>query len=514
MQNRLVVFTVAMGTQYSLPQIADAADADFVCFTDQEGLESDEWGVKIVPPIFPGDAHRSSREQKLRPHRYLANYKRSIYVDSRVDLLEDPEAFWQYLIPNDDTLFGAFHHSFRDTVVDEFLAVSKAKLEHQSRLDEHQEAMALHFPDVLNAKPVWGGVLARRHNAIDCMAAMEVWFANVLRYSRRDQLSLPLALEVFSEEQKNIIASDIKNSAFHRWRSAPKIRPANYTVQDAMGASEPGAIVRENSLFEGQLSAAISRMKGVFGADRRGAVDIPKGTQKIDYGYDEERDLFFAKDKTDSELVYVSDRKRLSLYAKGTAHRQSWLVSDYRLPPDLVDPGDVVIDVGANIGELGRWVESNQGFYVAFEPDPHAHRALGSNVASNHIFDVALSDENGTAEFYLSTSTADSSLFKPANTDAVVSVRKATLDSFLVEKRVVGPIRLLKVEAEGMEPEVLAGAVETLKRTEFVAVDAGPERGGENTVSEVFRALIAADFEVIDCYLLRGTFLFQKSTKT
>jgi len=71
-------------------------------------------------------------------------------------------------------------------------------------------------------------------------------------------------------------------------------------------------------------------------------------------------------------------------------------------------------------------------------------------------------------------------------------------------------IRLLKVEAEGMEPEVLAGAHQTLQRVDYVAVDAGPERGGENTVPAVLNALTSAGFEVLDCYLVRGTFLLRR----
>ena len=60
-----------------------------------------------------------------------------------------------------------------------------------------------------------------------------------------------------------------------------------------------------------------------------------------------------------------------------------------------------------------------------------------------------------------------------------------------------------------MEVEVLAGAQNTLSKVEYVAVDAGPERGGENTVPGVLNILMASGFEVLDCFLLRGTFLLK-----
>jgi hypothetical protein len=44
-------------------------------------------------------------------------------------------------------------------------------------------------------------------------------------------------------------------------------------------------------------------------------------------------------------------------------------------------------------------------------------------------------------------------------------------------------IALLKLEAEGAEPEILKGGLDTLQRTFFVVADLGPERGlkGERT---------------------------------
>ena len=50
------------------------------------------------------------------------------------------------------------------------------------------------------------------------------------------------------------------------------------------------------------------------------------------------------------------------------------------------------------------------------------------------------------------------------------------LDSLSIDT----PIKVFKVEAEGYEPEVLEGAIETLKLVEYVTVDFGAERGKNN----------------------------------
>ncbi|MEO1536434.1 MAG: FkbM family methyltransferase [Pseudomonadota bacterium] len=225
--------------------------------------------------------------------------------------------------------------------------------------------------------------------------------------------------------------------------------------------------------------------------------------------YDAVLQLHYAIDEATGDRVFVSDKKRLELYRKGKTHRLDWLVGDYRLPADLIRPGDVVLDVGANIGELGLWAVERGADYIAFELDPVAFRALQSNVPGHRLYDVALSDTDGTATFYLNTAEADSSLFKPQESDASIEVRTALLDGFLQETGAPERIRLFKVEAEGMEPEVLAGASDTLERVEYLAVDAGPERGGENTVPPVFNAVSQAGFELLDCFLLRGRFLFR-----
>ena len=83
------------------------------------------------------------------------------------------------------------------------------------------------------------------------------------------------------------------------------------------------------------------------------------------------------------------------------------------------------------------------------------------------------------------------------------------LDYHLEKQDCHGNIRLLKIEAEGFEPEVLAGASEAISRTEYIAIDAGPERGGENTVAQTLNLLSDAQFEIVDCFLRRGTFLLK-----
>lgn len=229
---------------------------------------------------------------------------------------------------------------------------------------------------------------------------------------------------------------------------------------------------------------------------------------KTTFLHDETLDLYFVRDQMSGQTVFVSDQKRLNLYHAGIESRLNRLLRDYCLSRELLQNGDLVVDIGANIGELGIIVNQCGGEYLAYEPDPKAYFALTKNVKGS-LFQVALSDKCQRQTFYLDTANADSSLFRPMNFDQVITIDTVSLDESLEKNNFsTKKIKLLKVEAEGMEPEVLLGSLSSLTKTTYLAVDAGPERGGRSTLPEVLKVLRDFDFELIDCFLRRGTFLF------
>tara|TARA_B000000532_G_C18877109_1_gene411222 strand:+ start:4166 stop:5023 length:858 start_codon:yes stop_codon:yes gene_type:complete len=183
---------------------------------------------------------------------------------------------------------------------------------------------------------------------------------------------------------------------------------------------------------------------------------------------------------------------------------ETYCVSDLMLEED-----DTVVDCGSNVGELFYALKINNSHfnYYGFEPDPITYRSLHENLknTSSEIFDYALSNENGQANLYLDSEGADSSLVyfgKVKN----YSVETRTLDSFKLEK-----IKLFKLEAEGFEYEVLEGAKNTLKNTDLVTVDYGPEKGLEKntTASEVTNFLYKNDFKLIKTSKYRHVGLFK-----
>jgi len=136
----------------------------------------------------------------------------------------------------------------------------------------------------------------------------------------------------------------------------------------------------------------------------------------------------------------------------------------------LVRPGSVVVDVGANVGFytlLLANLAGPTGRVHAFEPMPHALTRLRKHVTMNRlqnveIHEAAASSSDGTVPFYLGPveHTSISSLH-PLEGSTSIDVQCTTLDRAL-EK--AGPIDFIKMDVEGAEPEALAGAQHLLSR--------------------------------------------------
>ena len=94
------------------------------------------------------------------------------------------------------------------------------------------------------------------------------------------------------------------------------------------------------------------------------------------------------------------------------------------------------------------------------------------NIKDGKLFNLGLWKSNSCLNFYEKTDTADSSFIKNNNFLSIKKTRVISLDSLNIKN-----IKLLKVEAEGAEPEVLMGSKNILKKIKFITIDCGPERG-------------------------------------
>jgi FkbM family methyltransferase len=137
----------------------------------------------------------------------------------------------------------------------------------------------------------------------------------------------------------------------------------------------------------------------------------------------------------------------------------------------LLRPGDVFLDIGANIGSYTVLASGVcKARTVAFEPGETAGRDLERNIELNGLQDLvtlrtcALGAEDGTASFTVGRDTMNR-----IATDADTEVRHvpvARLDSLPVG----APLRLIKMDVEGGEAGVVRGGQATLDSADLIAV--------------------------------------------
>ncbi len=222
------VYTCLFGNYETLLEQPTAATSswDYICFTDDPSLVSESWRIVPVIPVLPEDLPRSSRHPKILPHVYLDGFELSLYVDNSVLLLQRPEEIATYA----DTLGGGAlamsAHSFRNSIWEEAVMVTQQGLDDPNRVGEFIHAM-LYGQSSLDSRPWWGGMILRQHHDTAVRRAMEAWWMLVLRYSRRDQLSLSHAVQT-----SGLTILDLKlanhRSIFHEWPRSEGRRRTEY----------------------------------------------------------------------------------------------------------------------------------------------------------------------------------------------------------------------------------------------------------------------------------------------
>ncbi len=161
-------------------------------------------------------------------------------------------------------------------------------------------------------------------------------------------------------------------------------------------------------------------------------------------------------------LVPIEQWGGRSLYFFGDIDQKiTWLCRQ------IIRQGDTVLDIGANIGLISiisRKIVGNMGQVHAFEPQPLLADIMRQSLEKNNYLDVkvhniALGNKKEYKELFIpSKSFAEASLTRihhPKGNNTSVLVENAT--EYLTHLE-LPPIRLVKIDVEGYESEVIEGA--------------------------------------------------------
>ncbi|HQX53391.1 MAG TPA: FkbM family methyltransferase [Planctomycetaceae bacterium] len=144
---------------------------------------------------------------------------------------------------------------------------------------------------------------------------------------------------------------------------------------------------------------------------------------------------------------------------------------------DFLNPGDTLIDVGANIGcvtAAGALAVGSGGRVLSIEPHPQTYKHLLKTVKINHCdnvtcCNVALGSEEGVLNF-TDEQRKDDNNCVALNADSGITVSCVTLNS-LVEEHGIARIAVMKIDVEGFEMHVLQGATEILNRVDSIYIE-------------------------------------------
>lgn len=169
--------------------------------------------------------------------------------------------------------------------------------------------------------------------------------------------------------------------------------------------------------------------------------------------------------KSDFVLRFYPTSLSLALWSNPGARS-----GDEHIVRGCLRPGDTMVDVGANIGELalaGARAVGKGGRVIAIEPDAKVYRYLCGNIALNHAGNVqAVHCALGAAEGWASLHhSGGDDTTNAVSTEGEANVPLRRLDSITAE---LDRITLLKVDVEGYEKFVFQGGGATLSRTRFL----------------------------------------------
>ena len=184
---------------------------------------------------------------------------------------------------------------------------------------------------------------------------------------------------------------------------------------------------------------------------------------------------------------------------------------------------DVVIDVGAHKGEFIRLVVDQKTPLYVFEPQSSVHEVLQKAISQHnlqHLHKVAVSDRVGEIELYVNALSSTTSTLPPNEGALWMKIKKALLGGNLVERVEKVSVTtlddtlqdalaaygsgLLKIDVEGNEGAVLAGASRLLSSGQIKYVQI------ENANYNVYQDTRISPFDVLKKhgYVEEKRFLF------
>ena len=150
---------------------------------------------------------------------------------------------------------------------------------------------------------------------------------------------------------------------------------------------------------------------------------------------------------------------------------------------ETLTAGDTFIDVGANVGYYAALASSKGANVIALEPDAVSYAKLCKNVPG-HCLRAAAGDENGTTTLHInplnrggnsilpfdSYKTGDTH-FTRKQIESRFSELEQTVEMVRLDSLITTPVKLVKIDVEGFEYQVLKGMEDAFHLVENIVCE-------------------------------------------
>jgi hypothetical protein len=199
---KAIYTVITAGYDILRPPVVRSAGYDYICFTDDPGLECEGWEMRRITP--GEDPCKQQRAIKIMPHKYLPEYDHTVYIDGSHQLRED--------------ITGLIEQHFSGNWLLKIHPTRKCIYEEGEACIRLGKAAADAVRRQLNAYVAEGvpgnyglyetGIMVR-DNHPEVNAVCEDWHWEVEKHTHRDQLSLPAVLRRHGYKPQTIGARTI-----------------------------------------------------------------------------------------------------------------------------------------------------------------------------------------------------------------------------------------------------------------------------------------------------------------
>jgi|TARA_Y100000310_G_C20684831_1_gene818289 FkbM family methyltransferase len=192
--------------------------------------------------------------------------------------------------------------------------------------------------------------------------------------------------------------------------------------------------------------------------------------------------LFYFGKWGKNDIIYRIEKKAKFRLRVNTSDKltvfEVWKSKEYIDSEFGIKKGDIVVDIGANIGAFSVYAakKASNGHVFAYEPDKENYSMVLKNKSLNNIdnlflFNLAISAKKGTIDLCTSRLNKGAHSIYEADSKKKIKVETITLKDILTANK-IKRVNYLKIDVEGTEYNILLNTPpEVIKKVDKIVLE-------------------------------------------